>query len=62
MIPSLVVAWYQVIGFIPIDTVVFVVVQAVLLWLALRREWTENKTTTAETDPLLGRETGDSYT
>jgi hypothetical protein len=62
MTPSLVVAWYQVVGFVPIDTVVFAVVQAVLLWLALRREWTGNKTTAAETDPLLERETGDNNT
>lgn len=43
--------WHQYAGFVAVDSLIFAVVQAVLLWLALRRGL--HGAPTAETEPLL---------
>ncbi|KAK3937885.1 hypothetical protein QBC46DRAFT_410768 [Diplogelasinospora grovesii] len=48
------ITWVQMVGFVPLDSAVFAVGQAILLWLALRRAWGGSSGMTAgETDPLL---------
>jgi hypothetical protein len=45
-------AWYEVIGFFPVDHAVFATVQAVLLWIAVRRSQ-HGETIGREGEPLL---------
>jgi hypothetical protein len=46
--------WYQLVGWATIDNAVFAIVQAVLLWIAMRRRGeVEGMVTNAETAPLL---------
>lgn len=46
--------WYQCVGFVSVDHAVFAVVQAVLLWIAVRRS-RQGATAASEREPLISR-------
>lgn len=48
------ITWYQLVGWAAVDNAVFAIVQAVLLWIAMRqRGGVQGMTTNGETTPLL---------
>ncbi|KAF2268064.1 hypothetical protein CC78DRAFT_530455 [Lojkania enalia] len=47
--------WYQLVGWAALDSAIFALVQAALLWIASRHLRRTNGTSDSETQPLLGR-------
>jgi hypothetical protein len=52
--PGVMASWYQCVGFVAVDHIVFALVQAVLLWIAVRRR-RQGETAASEREPLISR-------
>lgn len=52
-LPHLIYAWYQVVGFLPVDHAVFACAQGYLLVTTLRHTRTAREASTGEEEPLL---------
>jgi len=46
-------AWYELVGWVVVDNAIFAIVQAVLLWVALRHARRTSVAANCETEPLL---------